>query len=95
MAATYPSLPVPKVRFWVIFNNQLRPRSQVTAPTWPAVVARSVELSSRAATLTSLRHLFAQAEISRLKRGGEFEARVVAVPDDFIRPGKACSSRRP
>ena len=26
----YPHLPVPTVRFWVIFNNQLRPLPQVT-----------------------------------------------------------------
>jgi hypothetical protein len=24
-AETYPDLPVPTIRFWVIFNNQLRP----------------------------------------------------------------------
>jgi len=85
-AATYPTLPIPKVRIWVILNNQLRPQPQVTAPTWPAVVTRSLSLGTRAATLTSIRHLFAQAEISRLKRGGEFEVRIAAVPDDFIPP---------
>jgi hypothetical protein len=85
-AATYPTLPVPKVRFWVIFNNQLRPRPQVTEPAWPAVVARSIELEMRFATITSMRHLFAQAEISRLEHGGEFEVRFVAVPDDFSPP---------
>ncbi len=85
-AATYPKLPVPKVRFWIIFNNQLRPRPQVTAPTWPAVVKRSLELEVRSATLTSIRHLFAQAEISRLTHGGEYEVRIAAVPDDFTPP---------
>ena len=84
--AAYPTLPVPTIRYWVIFNNQLRPLPQVTEPNWPAVVARSTEMSTRAATLTSMRHLFAQAEISRLKHGGAFEVRVVAVPDDFIPP---------
>jgi hypothetical protein len=28
-AETYPDLPVPTIRFWVIFNNQLRPLPQV------------------------------------------------------------------
>src|SRR5688572_25123048 len=32
-ATLYPQLPIPTVRFWVIFNNQLRPLPQVTAPT--------------------------------------------------------------
>jgi hypothetical protein len=85
-AETYPELPVPTVRMWVIFNNQLRPLPQVTAPTWPAVVARSLEMGTRAATVTAIRHLFTQAEIAQLKRGGEVEVRVVAVPNDFVPP---------
>ena len=88
-AATYPTMPIPKVRFWIIFNNQLRPRPQVTAPTWPAVVKRSIELEIRSATLTSIRHLFAQARISSLKHGGEWEVRLAAVPDNFTPPKPA------
>jgi predicted acylesterase/phospholipase RssA len=84
--AAYPHLPVPTIRYWVIFNNQLRPLPQVTAPTWPAVVTRSLEMGTRAATLTSMRHLFAQAAISRLMRGATIEVRFVAVPDDFVPP---------
>ena len=37
----YPKLPIPKMRFWVIFNNQFRPIPVVTAPNWPAVIQRS------------------------------------------------------
>jgi len=85
-AATYPNLPIPKVRFWVIFNNRLRPLPQVTKPTWVAVVSRSIEMGTRSATITAMRHLFAQAEISRMKRGGEFEVRVAVVPNDFVPP---------
>jgi hypothetical protein len=85
-AALYPQLPVPTVRMWVIFNNQLRPLPQVTAPTWPAVVARSLEMGTRAATVTAIRHLFTQAEIAHLKHDGAAEIRVVAVPNDFVPP---------
>jgi hypothetical protein len=85
-AAAYPDLPMPTIRFWVIFNNQLRPLPQVTAPTWTAIVARSLEMGTRAATVTAIRHLFAQADIAELKRGGEVEVRVVAVPNDFVPP---------
>jgi len=84
--ALYPHLPVPMVRFWVIFNNQLRPLPQLTKPTWPAVFTRSLEMATRAATITAIRHLFAQAEIARLKHGGVIEIRFVAVPDDFVPP---------
>src|ERR1700677_2461431 len=31
---TYPNLPIPKLRYWVIFNNQIRPAPQVTEPRW-------------------------------------------------------------
>jgi hypothetical protein len=85
-AAMYPDLPIPKIRYWVLFNNQLRPPPQVTAPTWPAVITRSLEMGTRAATLTSIRHLHAQAEISRLKRGADIEVRFVAVPNDWVPP---------
>jgi hypothetical protein len=85
-AETYPQLPVPTVRYWVIFNNQLRPLPQVTAPTWTAIVARSLEMGTRAATVTAIRHLFTKAEIAHLKHGGDVEVRVVAVPNDFVPP---------
>ena len=36
--------------------------------------------------LTIMRHLFAQAAISRLMRGATIDVRIVAVPDDFVPP---------
>ena len=82
----YPGTPIPKIRFWVIFNNQARTLPQVVNPRWPDIVARSLELSSRSATLTAMRHLHALAEISRLKRKADVEVRIVAVPDDWSAP---------
>jgi Patatin-like phospholipase len=82
----YPSLPVPKTRFWVIFNNQFRPMPVVTAPNWPAVIQRAMETSTRAATATAVRHLFAIAEISRLKRKADVEVRIVSIPSDWFPP---------
>ena len=83
---TYPNLPIPKMRFWVIFNNQFRPVPQVTPPNWPAVISRSLETSTRAATATAIRHLFAMTEISRLKRKADVEVRVVSIPGDWVPP---------
>jgi len=83
---TYPNLPSPKFRFWVIFNNQFRPVPVVTAPNWVAVIQRSLETSSRAATATAVRHLFAMAEISRLKRNADVEVRIVSIPGDWVPP---------
>lgn len=82
----YPGLPIPKMRYWVIFNNQFRPVPVVTAANWPAVIQRSMDTSTRAATSTALRHLFAIAEISRLKRRAEVEVRIVSIPGDWTPP---------
>jgi Patatin-like phospholipase len=82
----YPNLPIPKLRYWVIFNNQFRPIPVVTAPNWPSVIQRALETSTRAATATALRHLFAMAEISRLKRKADVQVRVVSIPGDWFPP---------
>jgi hypothetical protein len=84
--ARYPGLPIPRMRFWVIFNNQVHMAPAVVRARWPDIIARSMELSSRAATLTAMRHLHAMSEISRLKRKADIEVRIVAVPDNWVPP---------
>ena len=84
--SAYPNLPIPKTRFWVIFNNQFRPTPVVTAPNWLSVIQRAMETSTRAATATAVRHLFAIAEISRLKRKADVEVRIVSIPGDWFPP---------
>ena len=58
----------------------------MTSPAWPGVFKRSLEMATRAATITAIRHLFAQAEIARLTHGGNIEIRFVAIPNDFVPP---------
>ena len=82
----YPNHGDPKFRFWVIFNNQFRPMPKPVAPNWRAVIQRSLETSTRAATATAVRHLFAMAEISRLKRKADVEVRIVSIPSDWFPP---------
>jgi predicted acylesterase/phospholipase RssA len=82
----YPSLPIPKMRIWVIFNNQFRPLPLVTAPKWVAVIQRSMDTATRASTATALQHLFAMVEIARLKRKAEMEVRVASIPADWSPP---------
>jgi Patatin-like phospholipase len=84
--SAYPNLAIPKTRFWVIFNNQFRPIPVITAPNWPSVIQRAMETSTRAATATAVRHLFANAEISRLKRKADVEVRIVSIPGDWFPP---------
>lgn len=84
--AAYPGATMPLVRYWIIFNNKVRPTPMTVEPTWPSVIARSVETSSRFATITAIRHLYAMAEISRLKRHAQFEVRMISVPTDWSPP---------
>ena len=58
----------------------------MTAPKWPAVIQRSLETATRAATATAVRHLFAMAEISRLKRKADVEVRLVSIPGEWSPP---------
>jgi hypothetical protein len=83
---TYPDIPIPRIRFWVLFNNQFRPPPQLIEPRWPAVITRSMETSTRAATTTAIRHLFSIAEISELKWHADTEVRVASIPGDWLPP---------
>lgn len=82
----YPDLPIPKERIWVIFNNQFRPPPEVTPPNWPGVLGRALATSTRAATMTALRHMLAMVEISRLKRHADIEVRIASIPEDWKPP---------
>ena len=83
---TYPDVPIPKIRFWIIFNNQFRPVPHVTPPKWLAVVQRSLETATRASTAIAVKHLVALAEIARLKRNADVEIRIVSIPGDWFPP---------
>jgi Patatin-like phospholipase len=83
---TYPDVPIPKIRFWIIFNNQFRPVPYVTPPKWMAVVQRSLETATRASTATAVKHLVALAELARLKRNADVEIRIVPIPGDWSPP---------
>jgi len=82
----YPDLKMPTVRYWVIFNNQLRPQPQVTKASWVAVVQRSMETGTRASTTTAMRQLFGMAEVARLKQNADVQVRVVSIPDGWAPP---------
>lgn len=82
----YPDLPIPKLRFWVIFNNQFRPMPAVTPPNWLAIIQRSLDTATRASTCTAVRHLYALAEIARLRQKADVEVRMVSIPADWSPP---------
>jgi predicted acylesterase/phospholipase RssA len=81
--ATYPEVKFPKVRYWVIFNNEVRWPPETVQPKWPSLLAKSSTAATRSATLNAIRKLFLQAELARLKSGADVEVRYVAVPDGW------------
>ena len=87
--ARHPQRPLPRVRYWVIFNNQVRFPPQVTRDRWPDIMGRTTIMATQTSTVNSLRHLYSIAEIGRLKYKAEIEVRLMAVPEDFVpaKPG--------
>jgi len=82
----YPDAPMPKVRYWVIFNNELRWAPEVVQPKWSNLLKKSLTAATRAATVNSMRQLFLQAELARLKYKADVEVRIVSVPDGWVPP---------
>jgi predicted acylesterase/phospholipase RssA len=81
-----PQLPLPRQRYWVIFNNQFRFPPQLTAQRWPEIMSRATIMATQTATVSGMRHLHAMAELMRLKYAAEVEVRIIAVPDDWQPP---------
>ena len=53
---------------------------------WPDIMGRATIMSTQTSTINSMRHLFAMAEIVKLKRGADMQVRVMAVPDGLVPP---------
>ena len=80
--------PAPRVRYWVIFNNQFRFPPQVTRVRWPDIMSRATIMATQSATVSAMRHLEANAELTRRKYGMDVEVRVIAVPDSWVPPAE-------
>ena len=79
-----PNLPLPVLRYWVIFNNQFRFPPQVTPEKWPDIMSRATIMATQTGTVAAMRHLFARAELIHLKQKVDVEVRVMAVPESFV-----------
>jgi len=79
----HPSAPIPKTRYWVIINEYIQPSPVTVQPTWPAIVERSFYVGVRSAEAIALRHLYALAELTKLRGDGEVEVRYVAIPQSW------------
>jgi hypothetical protein len=49
-------------------------------------MGRATIMSTQTSTLNSMRHLFALAELARLKYKVDVQVRVMAVPDEWVPP---------
>ena len=82
-------LPMPRLRYWVIFNNQFRFPPEIVQERWPAIMSRATIMSTQTSTVNSMRHLFAMAELARLKYKADVQVRVMAVPEEWVPPKPA------
>ena len=79
----YPGVPLPKIRLWVLVNNQLGGHPGVAQPTWTAVAARSLAASIRASVVASLRRLALETYLARELEKIDMEMRFVAIPQEW------------
>jgi len=79
--AKHGSAPLPRLRYWVIFNNQFRFPPQVTRARWPDIMSRTTIMATQNATVSAMRHLEAHIELMRVKYGVDVELRIMAVPE--------------
>jgi predicted acylesterase/phospholipase RssA len=84
--AKHPRTPLPRLRYWVIFNNQFVFPPQVTPQRWPDIMARATIMGTQTSTVNAMRHLASHAEVMRLKYGAEVQTRFISVPEDWLPP---------
>ena len=82
----YPGVPMPKLRYWVVFNNQLHAAPIVVPARWLDIMERSIEVSARTGSLTSMRQLYLMVELAKLKRDADVEVRFIGIPDEWRPP---------
>ena len=76
----------PRVRIWVIVNNQLFPKGPNAKREWIDLASRGLSIMLRATMLKDLRlTAYASLEVDR-NMPGEVEFRFVAIPDDWVPP---------
>jgi predicted acylesterase/phospholipase RssA len=75
--------PMPRLRYWVIFNNQFRFPPQVTRERWPDIMSRATIMATQNATVSAMRHLQALTELMHVRYGAEVELHIMAVPETW------------
>ena len=81
----YPDLSMPRIRYWVIVNNQMVGPPDIVQPRWTSVGGSSVATAIRASTAASLRELSLLVRIQRAA-GIDSEMHWVCIPDEWRPP---------
>lgn len=84
----HPGRRFPKMRYWVIVNNQLHQPPATVQAKWPEVLGPSLATAIRSATLAEIRWLTAEVEFVNATYGADIELRMVAIPDEWRAPVK-------
>lgn len=82
----HPGTPLPKVRYWLIINNQLSQPPRTVQVRWPSVLSPSLSTAIRSSTLAEVRWLASQADYVNASMGTDIEVRVTAIPDEWRPP---------
>jgi len=85
-AAADPPMPIPRVRIWVIVNQQLNVRPEAITNSWLAIGTRGVTTLANAATISALRRLEALCQLMHARFGADFEFRWIDIPGSFELP---------
>ena len=75
----HPNIPIPKTRYWVIINGNLRESPKTSQTGWASIASRSLEVSVGSEQVVSLRQLYAMAELNELRGLGQVEVRWIAI----------------
>ena len=70
----HPDRPIPKTRYWVILNGNLRESAKTSSGQWPAITSRSLSVSVGSSEVLALREIYALAELTRQRGLGDVEA---------------------
>jgi len=85
-AARYPGTPIPKIRYWIILNNELRWPPAVVQEKMLDIVSAGMTASTRSATINCVRLLILQADLARLRYHADIDVHIVSVPDGWVAP---------
>jgi predicted acylesterase/phospholipase RssA len=81
----HPDRKAPRIRYWVVINNQISTPPERVRPRWSELSKRSLEMVVRESTVQSLQSLEMFAEIGRIE-GFDVEFRFIAIPGDWRPP---------